>query len=61
LCLGRRIPTFEQLETDILAFFHDRESRQVKINWPFSIPAARRKLNAHYEAVHPDNAKFKFT
>lgn len=61
LCLDRRIPTFDQLETEILAFFHDRESRQVKINWQFSIPAARRKLNSHYEAVHPDNAKFKFT
>jgi hypothetical protein len=61
LCLDRRIPTFDQLETEILAFFHDRESRQVKINWQFSIPAARRKLNSHYEAVHPDNAKFKIT
>jgi len=61
LCLDRRIPTFEQLETEILAFFHDRESRPVKINWQFSIPAARQKLNSHYEAVHPDNAKFKIT
>lgn len=61
LCLDRRIPTIEQLETEILAFFRDRECRQVKINWQFSIPAARCKLNSHYEAVHPDNAKFKIT
>ena len=61
LCLDRRIPTIEQLETEILAFFDDRENRQVKINWQFSIPTARRKLNSHYEAVHPDNAKFKLT
>ena len=27
LCLDRRIPTVEQLETEILAFFHDRQSR----------------------------------
>jgi hypothetical protein len=59
LCLDRRIPTLEQLETKILAFFTDRDSRNVKITWQFSIPAARTKLNAHYTAVQPDNAKFK--
>jgi DDE superfamily endonuclease len=61
LCLARRIPTLELLETEILAFFADRDRRQLKINWQFSIPAARHKLNSHYQAVHPDNAKFKNT
>ena len=61
LCLNERIPTFEQLEARILAFFADRERKQVKINWQFSISAARLKLNSHYSAVLSDNSKFKLT
>jgi hypothetical protein len=61
LCLDRRIPTFEQLETEILAFFDDRDRRNVKITWQFSIPDARHKLNTHYTAIQSDNAKFKST
>jgi transposase len=58
LCLNRRIPTFEQLETEILAFFDDRDQKQIKINWQFSIQAARTKFKKHYVALHPDNDKF---
>ena len=61
LCLKRRIPTFELLETEILAFFHDRECKQVKIEWQFSISGARSKLNSHYVNVQPDNKKFQKT
>lgn len=58
LCLNRRIPTFELLDTEISTFFHLREQQQVKIKWQFSIPAARAKLNKHYVATHGDNQKF---
>lgn len=61
LCLNRRIPSFEKLETEILAFFHDRDQKQVKIDWQFSISDARAKLNRHYVKAHSDNQKFKKT
>lgn len=55
LCLDRRIPTFQQLETEILAFLAERERQQLKLNWQFSIQAARLKLNSHYSSVFADN------
>lgn len=61
LCLDRRIPTFAQLETEILAFFDHRDQNNIKINWQFSVHSARHKLNSHYAAVLADNSKFKFT
>ena len=61
LCLDRRIPTFERLEAEILAFFAQRNRDQVKIKWQFSIQSARHKLNSHYCAVHAANSKFKLT
>lgn len=61
LCLDRRIPTLEQLEREILAFLADRERQRLKLNWQFSIQAARHKFNAHYSSLHADNVKFKIT
>jgi DDE superfamily endonuclease len=61
LCLDRRIPTFDHLETEILAFLAERERQHLKLTWQFSIQAARHKFNRHYSALHPDNAKFKIT
>jgi hypothetical protein len=61
LCLDRRIPTFQQLEREILAFLADRERQRITLNWQFSIQAARHKFNAHYSALHADNVKFKIT
>lgn len=61
LCLKRRIPTMEQLEAQILAIVADRDRKQIKINWQFSIQSARNKLNSRYAAVHADNSKFKIT
>lgn len=61
LCLDRRIPTFEQLETQIQAFLTERDRQKIKINWQFSIQTARHKLNSHYSTVQPDNSKFKIT
>ena len=61
LCLNRRIPTFEQLEIEVLAFFDDRNQKQIKIDWQFSIQAARTKLNKHYVAIHSHNHKFRKT
>jgi hypothetical protein len=39
----------------------ERSAKAIKINWQFSIQAARRKLNSHYTKVHPENEKQKET
>jgi transposase len=59
LCLHRRIPTIEKLSHEILALIAERKAKAIKINWQFTIPAARAKLNSHYCAVQPENKKFK--
>ena len=60
-CLHRRIPTIEQLEREILALVNERLVKRVKINWQFSIQAARSKLISHYVTVQNDNKKFSET
>ncbi|MBK8128927.1 MAG: IS630 family transposase [bacterium] len=59
LCLNRRIPTIEKLESEILALIAERKQKQVKINWQFSIQDCREKLNARYSDVNDANSKFK--
>jgi hypothetical protein len=61
LCLDRRIPSFEKLETEISTFLAERDRQHLKLTWQFSIQAARHKFNSHYSTVHPDNVKFKIT
>lgn len=61
LCLNRRIPTFAKLETEVMAFFEERNRQQVKINWQFSIQSARKKLNSHYSVVNAENKCFQET
>lgn len=54
--LNRRIPTLEQLEKAVLAIIKERNDKQIKINWQFSIEAARNKMNRHYERVFVGNS-----
>ena len=56
-CLNRRIASKEKLETEVLKIIKEREDKQIKINWQFSIETARGKLNRHYQAVNAENAK----
>ena len=58
-CLNRRIPAIEQLEEEVLALIKERSDKQIKINWQFSIEAARDKMNSHYQRVFADNVKLK--
>ena len=60
-CLSRRIPTKEQLEREVLILVKEREEKAVKIEWQFSIDAARGKLNRHYRQVNADNARYQRT
>jgi len=56
-CLARRIPNREELEREVLAIGKEREEKQIKINWQFSIENARKKLNRHYEKVIDENSE----
>lgn len=50
-CLKRRIPTISTLKPQILTALKQREKRQVKIHWQFSITNARTKMKAHYQRL----------
>ena len=57
LCLNRRIPTQDQLGSEVLALLAERSRKQIKIHWQFSLQGARTALNSHYTRVHPANEK----
>jgi transposase len=59
LCLNRRIPTIEKLESEVLALIVERREKQIKINWQFSIETCREKLNSRYSVVNDANSKFR--
>ena len=60
-CLRRRIPTIEALRHEVLALTREREQRQIKIDWQFSIPRARDTLNSHYCRVNSTNHLYSLT
>jgi len=55
LCLNRRIPTLEELTAEVLAFVKDRDAKRIKINWQFTVTAAREKFHSHYVKVNSAN------
>jgi len=59
LCLNRRLPTIEKLESEVMALIADRTEKRIKINWQFSIQNCRDKLNARYSVVNEANSKLK--
>ena len=59
LCLDRRIPSKETLAKEVLAIVKEREEKEIKINWQFSIEIAREKLNRHYQQANEENAKYQ--
>ncbi len=60
-CLDRRIAMKAELEPEVSAIVKERAAKAIKIEWQFSIEAARTKLNRHYEAVQAENVKYKST
>ncbi len=60
-CLHRRIATQVELERKVLALLQERAAKGIKINWQFSVQAAREKLNSHYTRVQPDNCLYQKT
>lgn len=59
LCLNRRIPTLDKLESEVLALIAERREKEIKINWQFSIEVCREKLHARYSVINDANSKFK--
>lgn len=57
LCLNRRIASKEELEQEVLAIVTERAEKAVRINWQFSLSAAREKFKRHYEAAQAETAK----
>ena len=60
-CLNRRIATKAELRREVLAFFQEREAKGIPLNWQFTLPKARDKMNTHYQRVYPDNSKLRIT
>lgn len=60
-CLNRRIPTQDKLESEIEAIVKERNDKQIKIKWQFSIQNARNTMNSKYESVNQGNLKYKIT
>lgn len=58
-CLKKRIPTKQELETQVLACVKERENKNIKINWQFDLTSARKKMNRHYAKINSDNLMFK--
>lgn len=56
-CLNRRIPTKEMLEKEVQIIVKERNEKQVKIKWQFSIENAREKLNKKYCNMNNENCK----
>lgn len=56
LCLNSRIPTKEILEQKVLKLVKERNDKEIKINWSFSITDARKKMIRLYKKVNSDNS-----
>jgi transposase len=50
-CLDRRIPDFETLRCEVLAWADHRNQDRTTVNWKFSHDGARTKLQRHYQNV----------
>ena len=60
-CLRRRLPSQEKLSEEVQAIVKERNDKQIKIHWQFSIGNARQKLNSAYTKVNEVNQKYKKT
>jgi hypothetical protein len=54
-CLNRRITSQNELEKQVLIWANERNQKQVKINWQFTVEKARDTLNSQYVKVNPKN------
>jgi hypothetical protein len=50
-CLDRRIPAFDTLRQEVLAWADKRNLDRTTVHWTFSQSKARNKLQRHYQNV----------
>jgi DDE superfamily endonuclease len=55
ICLSRRLGSVAELDREIHALVKERNKLKIKVDWQFSIPHARAKLQRHYEKVQSKN------
>jgi hypothetical protein len=55
ICLDRRIGTPEELECEVNAIVKERNELEIKVEWQFTVPQARKKLSRHYKNVKSKN------
>lgn len=51
-CLDRRIPSISIMKREVKAFEKDRNRKKIKIQWRFTTPKARVKLERHYQILN---------
>ena len=56
LCLNRRIPTIEQLESELFTLIAQRTEKRIKSNWQFSLDSCRTTLNSSYSLINMANS-----
>ena len=44
-CLDRRIESQDRITREVAAWEYERNARQARIHWTFTVAAARRKLH----------------
>ena len=54
-CLDRRIPTQEELNTEVRILVTERQQQGILIHWQFSLEVARNKFSRHYQQVNAEN------
>jgi predicted AAA+ superfamily ATPase len=51
-CLNRRIPNIQTVRNEALAWQNERNNKNAKVDWQFSIDNARTKLKRLYPTLH---------
>jgi hypothetical protein len=54
-CLDGRIPTQEELNTEVRMLVTERQQQGILIHWQFSLEVARNKFSRHYQQVKAEN------
>jgi hypothetical protein len=54
-CLDRRIPTQEELNTEVQILVTERQQQGILIHWQFSLESARNKFSRHYQQMNAEN------
>lgn len=54
-CLSRRIESIQEFESEVQAIVKERNEKEIKVEWQFTVSQAREKLKRHYEKAKSKN------